>query len=175
MGLETVLFLILAAGAVLSALLVVTSPSPIGSALYLVATMFCLAGLYVLLSAPFLAAIQMIVYAGAVIVLLLFVIMLLNLKRIDEIVPRGWRIAGLVVAALTLFLLFVAIVRGSSVLPTMPAVPEGFGKVSSLGEILFSKYLYAFEATSVLLLAAMIGAVALVRKSAGDEEGKNAR
>jgi NADH-quinone oxidoreductase subunit J len=76
MGLETILFLLLAVGAVLTALLVVTSPSPIGSALYLVCTMFCLAGLYVLLAAPFLAAIQIIVYAGAIIVLLLFVIML---------------------------------------------------------------------------------------------------
>jgi len=173
MGLETILFLILAIGAVLTALLVVTSPSPIGSALYLVGTMFCLAGLYVLLSAPFLAAIQVIVYAGAIIVLLLFVIMLLNLRRIEETISKGWRIAGLVVAGLTLFALFMAIVRGSSVLPGMPSLPEGFGKVAELGKILFTKYLYAFEATSVLLLAAMIGAVALVRKESG-EGGKDA-
>ena len=173
MGLETILFLLLAAGAILTALLVVTSPSPIGSALYLVGTMFCLAGLYVLLSAPFLAAIQMIVYAGAIIVLLLFVIMLLNLRRIDEILPKPWRIAGLFVAGLTLFALFMAIVRGSSVLPEMPPVSDNFGKVSELGKILFNKYLYAFEATSVLLLAAMIGAVALVRKE-GREGGKDA-
>jgi len=173
MGLETVLFLLLAVGAVLTALLVVTSPSPIGSALYLVGTMFCLAGLYVLLAAPFLAAIQVIVYAGAIIVLLLFVIMLLNLRRIEETLPRFWRIAGLFVAGFTLLALFMAIVRGSSVLPDMPALPTGFGKVKGLGEILFGKYLYAFEATSVLLLAAMIGAVALVRKTGG--EGKDGR
>ncbi|NUO18311.1 NADH-quinone oxidoreductase subunit J [bacterium] len=173
MGLETILFLLLAVGAVLTALLVVTSPSPIGSALYLVGTMFCLAGLYVLLSAPFLAAIQIIVYAGAIIVLLLFVIMLLNLRRIEEVLPKTWRVAGLVVSGLILFTMFLAIVRGSSVLPAMPDVPTGFGKVSELGKILFTKYLYAFEATSVLLLAAMIGAVALVRKD-GKEGGKDA-
>lgn len=173
MGLETILFLLLAIGAVLTALLVVTSPSPIGSALYLVGTMFCLAGLYVLLAAPFLAAIQIIVYAGAIIVLLLFVIMLLNLHRIEEAMPKFWRIAGLFVAGLTLFALFVAIVRGSSVLPSMPSIPDNFGKVAELGKILFSKYLYAFEATSVLLLAAMIGAVALVRKES-KEGGKDA-
>lgn len=173
MGLETILFLVLAAGAILSALLVVTSPSPIGSALYLVGTMFCLAGLYVLLNAPFLAAIQVIVYAGAIIVLLLFVIMLLNLRRIEETLPKFWRIAGLFVAGLILFAMFIAIVRGSSVLPDMPAVGEEFGKVKELGKILFTKYLYTFEATSVLLLAAMIGAVALVRKEGG-EGGKNA-
>ncbi len=173
MGLESILFLLLAVGAVLTALLVVTSPSPIGSALYLVGTMFCLAGLYVLLAAPFLAAIQMIVYAGAIIVLLLFVIMLLNLRRIDEVLSKGWRIAGLFVAGLTLFALFMAIVRGSSVLPEMPSIPDEFGKVKELGKILFSKYLYAFEATSVLLLAAMIGAVALVRKE-GKAGGKDA-
>ncbi|MBK6767165.1 MAG: NADH-quinone oxidoreductase subunit J [bacterium] len=173
MGLETVLFLLLAVGAVLTALLVVTTPSPIGSALYLVGTMFCLAGLYVLLAAPFLAAIQVMVYAGAIIVLLLFVIMLLNLRRIEETVPRIWRIAGLFIAGLTLLALFVAIVRGSSVLPDMPAVPDGFGKVKALGEILFGKYLFAFEATSVLLLAAMIGAVTLVRKTGG--EGRDGR
>ncbi|MCB9366601.1 MAG: NADH-quinone oxidoreductase subunit J [Calditrichaeota bacterium] len=172
MGLETILFLVLAFGSVLTALLVVTSPSPIGSALYLVVTMFSLAGLYVLLAAPFLAAIQIIVYAGAIIVLLLFVIMLLNLQRIEERLPRFWRVAGLSVAGLTLLVLFMAIIRGSSVLPDMPAVPDQFGKVKSLGGLLFSKYLFAFEATSVLLLAAMIGAVALVRKA---DEGKDGR
>ncbi len=167
MGLETILFLLLAAGAILSALLVVTSPSPIGSALYLVGTMFCLAGLYVLLAAPFLAVIQIIVYAGAVIVLLLFVIMLLNMRRIDETLPIFWRFSGLIVAGLILFVIFLAIVRGSSVLPSMPTLPEGYGSVRELGGILFSKYLFAFEATSVLLLAAMIGAVALIRKESG--------
>ncbi|MCL4304377.1 NADH-quinone oxidoreductase subunit J [bacterium] len=173
MGLETVLFLLLALGSILSALLVVTSPSPIGSALYLIVTMFCLAGLYVLLAAPFLAAIQIIVYAGAIIVLLLFVIMLLNLRQIEERLPKGWRIAGLAVAGLTLLILFMAIVRGSAVLPDMLAVPDEFGEVKPLGALLFSKYLFAFEATSVLLLTAMIGAVALVRKS--DGEGKDGR
>src|SRR5512142_559973 len=99
---ETVLFAILGLVSVLAALLTITSPAPVASALYLVVTLFGLAGLYVLLAAPFVAAIQIIVYAGAVIVLILFVIMLLNLRPIQEQIPVLWQVGGIAASALLL-------------------------------------------------------------------------
>ena len=161
---ETVLFAILGLVSVLAALLTVTSPAPVASALYLVVTLFSVAGLYVLLAAPFVAAIQVIVYAGAVIVLILFVIMLLNLKAIEERVPAAWKTGGIAVAALILIGIFVSVMNGASVIAVSADLPEGFGKVSEIGNVLFAKYLYAFEVVSVLLLLAVVGAVALIRK-----------
>lgn len=162
---ETTLFVLFALGSVLSALLVITTPTPIASALYLVVTFFCLAGLFVLLSAPLLAAIQIIVYAGAVLVLIVFVIMLLNLKKIEETATPGWKAAGIVVTLLILAAGFVMVAMSTTLL-TLPTgyLPDGFGKVGALGQLLFSKYLYPFEVVSVLLLLAIVGAVALVRK-----------
>lgn len=162
---ETVLFILLALGSILSALLVITTPSPIASALYLVVTFFCIAGFYVLLAAPLLAAIQIIVYAGAVLVLVLFVIMLLNLKRIEEKISRGWKTAGIVVTILLLGISFAAIAASTAVLVLGTAsLPLGFGKVATLGSLLFTQYLYPFEVVSVLLLLAIVGAVAIIRK-----------
>lgn len=171
---ETILFTVFAIASILSALLVVTSPSPIASALYLVVTLFCLAGFYVLLAAPFVAAIQIIVYAGAVIVLLLFVIMLLNLQRIEEKLPGPWRIAGTAISGLALLLLFMAVMKGTALMPPGDDLTPEFGKVKTLGVLLFSDYLYAFEVVSVLLLLAVIGAVALVRKPDDAAGGPNA-
>ena len=162
---ETVLFILLALSSILSALLVITTPSPIASALYLVVTFFCIAGFYVLLAAPLLAAIQIIVYAGAVLVLVLFVIMLLNLKRIEEKISRGWKSAGIVVTILLLGISFAAIAASTAVLVLGTAsLPVGFGKVATLGTLLFTQYLYPFEVVSVLLLLAIVGAVAIIRK-----------
>lgn len=164
---ETILFVALGLASILAALLTITSPSPIASALYLVTTLFCVAGLYVLLAAPFVAAIQIIVYAGAVIVLVLFVIMLLNLQAIEERLRTSWRVASVIVSAVILLTTFMAIMGASSAGTGMP-LPEGFGQVEPISSILFSKYLYAFEVVSVLLLLAVIGAVALIRHSEGD-------
>jgi NADH-quinone oxidoreductase subunit J len=164
---ETILFTVLAIASILAALLVVTSPSPIASALYLVVTLFCLAGFYVLLAAPFVAAIQIIVYAGAVVVLMLFVIMLLNLRKIEEKLTLGWRIAGLTVAGLALLFLFMVIMRGTASLAPASDLPEGYSTVKNVGTLLFTDYLYAFDATSILLLLAVIGAVTLIRRPDG--------
>ena len=161
---ETVLFAALGLASILAALLTITTPSPIASALYLVVVMFCLAGFYVLLAAPFVAAIQVIVYAGAVIVLILFVIMLLNLRPIEEKVPVPLQAAGIAVASLILLSGFLAIMSASSTLPVAATLPFGFGTVKEIGNLLFSKYLYAFEIVAVLLLLAIIGAVALIRR-----------
>ena len=161
---ETILFALLGFACILSALLTITSPSPLASALYLVVTLFCLAGFYVLLSAPFVAAIQVIVYAGAVIVLVLFVIMLLNLRPIEERIPVVWKAAGIAIACLLLLMVFLAIVGVRASAPGAAPLPEQYGKVSTVGRLLFARYLYAFEVVSVLLLLAVIGAVALIRK-----------
>lgn len=162
---ETVLFIVLALGSILSALLVITTRSPIASALYLVVTFVCLAGFYVLLAAPLLAAVQIMVYAGAVLVLILFVIMLLNLKKIEEKTAPGWKSAGIVVALLFLGAGFMMVAMSASVVgPRTAYLPPEFGKVATLGQLLFTKYLYPFEVVSVLLLLAIIGAVALIRK-----------
>ena len=170
---ETVLFTVLSLAAILSALLVITSPSPIASALYLVVTMFALAGFYVLLAAPFVAVTQIIVYAGAVIVLMLFVIMLLNLKSMQEKIPAVWKYAGIAVAGLLLLTIFLSIMTMAAGIPAHSELPPGFGTVNEIGQLLFSKYVYAFEVVSVLLLLAMIGAVALIRKP-DDAEGNRA-
>ena len=111
---ETILFAALALVSILAALLTITAPAPIASALYLVVTLFSVAGLYVLLAAPFVAAIQIIVYAGAVIVLILFVIMLLNLKAIEEKLSIPWHAAGIAVAGLVLLTLATPIVLSVS-------------------------------------------------------------
>ncbi|MBI5059325.1 NADH-quinone oxidoreductase subunit J [candidate division KSB1 bacterium] len=169
---ETVLFTVLSLAAILSALLVITSPSPIASALYLVVTMFSLAGFYVLLSAPFVAVTQIIVYAGAVIVLMLFVIMLLNLKPIQEQIPAVWKFAGIAVAGLLLLTIFLSIMSMAVGIPAHAELPGGYGTVSEIGVLLFSKYVYAFEVVSVLLLLAVIGAVALIRKPDDAEAGR---
>ena len=117
---------------------------------------------------PFVAAIQIMVYAGAVVVLILFVIMLLNLQQIEERLPIGWRIAGLTISGLSLLFFFMMIMKGTALLPPSMRLPEFFGTTKQIGILLFSKYLYAFEVISILLLLAMIGAVAIIRKP-GDE------
>ena len=161
---ETILFAAFALASILAALLTITAPAPIASALYLVVTLFCVAGLYVLLAAPFVAAIQIIVYAGAVLVLILFVIMLLNLKPVEEKISIPWHAAGIAVAGLLLLVAFLTIMSVSSLLPPASPLPSGYGTVGQVGRLLFTKYLYAFEVVSVLLLLAVIGAVALIRK-----------
>jgi NADH-quinone oxidoreductase subunit J len=166
---EIILFAALGFACILAALLTITSPSPVASALYLVVTLFCLAGFYVLLAAPFVAAIQIIVYAGAVIVLILFVIMLLNLKPIDEHLPVPMKFAGMGIAGIILVITLLSIIGAHTSIPSGSEITEDFGKVGAVGNLLFARYLYAFEVVSVLLLLAVIGSVALIRKPDGEE------
>jgi NADH-quinone oxidoreductase subunit J len=154
-----------------SALLFVTRKSPVAAALWLVSTMFCLAAMYVMLDAHFIGAIQVLVYAGAIMVVFLFVIMLLNLGRPEELADRrglGWRLAAGAVGLAILAQIFAS---------TRPAVaerfrvPEGYaarqvadrGAIAPIAGPLFNEYLLAFEVTSVLLLVAIVGAVVLGR------------
>jgi len=154
-----------------SALLCITRKNPVASALWLVVTLFSIAALFVLLDAQFLAALQILVYAGAIMVLFLFVIMLLNLGRpgpSDIKGPLGLGAAVLLGAALLLLLqpLTRTTLPSAITLPpgSVPALQQQQGIVGSVANPLFGAYLIPFEITSVLLLAAIVGAVVLAKR-----------
>jgi NADH-quinone oxidoreductase subunit J len=155
-----------------AALAFVTRKSPVSAALWLVVTMFALSALYVMLDAHFIGAIQVLVYAGAIMVVFLFVVMLLNLGKPTEIADiRGkWGrlLAGLVGLALLAEIMVLTRARfpESLVLPETHLVDKTreLGAVGAVAEPLFREYLLAFEVTSVLLLVAIVGAVVLGRR-----------
>ena len=162
---ETILFYLLAALALASGFMTVANPvsrSPVASALFLVLTMVWLAGLFVLLHAFFIAAVQILVYAGAVMVLFLFVIMLLDLKEEQR---RTWNrfgvAAGLLAVGATFGILGLTLLLSA---PGEGALPELEGTTHALGMTLFRQYLLPFEGVSVLLLVAMLGVILLSRR-----------
>jgi NADH-quinone oxidoreductase subunit J len=158
------LFYLFAALAVVSALgMVLNVRNTVAAALWLVITMISLAAVYVLMEAHLVAAIQIMVYAGAIVVLFLFVVMLLNLRQ-DAFAPgRQWllksgaALAGLLVGAQLVRLL-------SSPLPAPPALPEGFGGYRVVGIALYTDYVLLVEMISLLLLAAIVGALILAKR-----------
>ncbi len=159
--------------ALASALAFVTRKSPVAAALWLVNVMFALAALYVMLDAHFIAAIQVLVYAGAIMVVFLFVIMLLNLGHPSEIADARGKWGKMAAGVLGLILLAeIAVVSGTRVRPEW-VVPRGEmnrllaekGAIGVVADPLFTRYLLAFELTSILLLIAIVGAVALGRRS----------
>ena len=158
--------------AIVSALLFVTRKSPVAAALWLVNTMFSLAALYVMLDAQFIGAIQVLVYAGAIMVVFLFVIMLLNLGHASELADargKSWKIAaGLVGLALLAQVAALARARMPEALTLEPGSVaqqvEREGVIAPIARPLFTEYLLAFELTSVLLLTAIVGAVVLGRR-----------
>jgi NADH-quinone oxidoreductase subunit J len=163
------LFYLFAAVAVLASLLVIAQRNPIYSVLLLIASFGALSGLYVLLDAPFVAVIQIIVYAGAIMVLFLFVVMLLNAPHEDTeydeqthpLMRPGPRRFGAVLAAVLIVELVWALTRrGESGVFAGGSVSS----VSAIGRLLFTDYAFAFEVTSVLILVAMVGAVVLARR-----------
>lgn len=159
------LFLVLAVAAVVSAILMITRRNPVTSVLYLVFNFFIVAILYLFLRAQFIAIIQITVYAGAIMVLFLFVIMLLNLgedKLLKWRLTSGKTVAALVSIAMLLEVLqFVASFTSKSGLSPKA---ESMGTVESIGKVLFSSYIFPFEMTSILLLAAIVGAILLAKK-----------
>ncbi len=160
---ELVLFIITALVALVSAFMVITRRTPISSVLYLVLTFFCLAVLYVMLGAQFIAAMQIIVYAGAIMVLFLFVLMMLSQRGAqtwESADPmRKW--LGFAAAG---GILLVAATALQSVSVSDAALDPEIGTVSSIGEALFRRFLLPFEVASVLLLGAIIGVVAMVKR-----------
>jgi len=168
-SLTQLVFWTFSALAVVGAAMCITRRSPVASALWLVQTLFSLAALFVVLDAQFIAVLQVLVYAGAIMVLFLFVIMLLNLGRAGSSDLQGP--AGLAMATLLGGLLFFQLLRGAT--PSAVGTPGGNvmaqlqqeqGIVGAVARPLFSQYLIPFEITSVLLLAAIVGAVVLAKR-----------
>ena len=162
----TFFFYMLSGIAILSGVLVITRKNPVHSALALILTLLCIAGLYLMLYAPFVAGVQIILYVGGIMVLFLFVIMLVNLERSEKEKQfnQQW-IAG-TLAALGLGALFVVIyIKGKSVfaLPASPSIAEGTN-TQAVGQLLYSNYMFPFEIASLLLLVAIIGAVVMAKK-----------
>lgn len=165
---ETVVFYLFAALSVAGALLVITHRNPVSSALSLVLTLFSTAVLFVLLLAHFVAAIQILVYAGAIMVLFLFTVMFLNLRpdalRFDARNMSFKTSVLLVVLLFTGYFASVAFNKAFSQGYTPPSLTEGFGTVEGVGKLLFSDYLLPFELTSVLIVAAIVGVVAIAKR-----------
>jgi NADH-quinone oxidoreductase subunit J len=157
--------------AVVSALLCITRKSPVASALWLVVTLFALAALFVLLDAQFIAVLQVLVYAGAIMVLFLFVIMLLNLGRPGPTDIKGPLGLGLATVLGGLLLVFLSPLRQTTLPSSIQLLPGAIaaleqqrGMVGAVATPLFDEYLIPFEIASVLLLAAIVGAVVLAKR-----------
>ncbi len=164
---QEILFFVLAAVAVLSALGMLLNRNPVYSVLLLIVTLFAIAGLYVLLNASFIAAVHLIVYAGAIMVLFLFVIMLLDIRSdIEHInLKRLSRILALLATFIFLGETFLIIWMSLKGKAAFVGLGEGvLGDVPSVGELLFTKYLLPFEIASVLLLVAIVGAIILAKR-----------
>ena len=147
--------------AVLSALMVVFSRNPIYSVLYLVITFFCVGGHYLILSAEFLFAVHIIVYAGAIMVLFLYVIMLLNLNKESESHKSNLVKFAAIISAGLLMIVIIGALRGVETRQITFGANSDIGLVKNLGRMLFNEFLLPFEIVSILLLAAMVGAVML--------------
>ena len=147
-----------------TALMVIFSKHPIRSVLFLVATFFLISGHYILLNAQFLAIVNIIVYAGAIMVLFLFVLMLLDLS--SESSSRSSLKISLssILAGGILFVVLLAALKDSLVFEVLPQRNNDIGLVENLGKVLFTKYIVAFEVSSVLIIASMVGAVVLAKK-----------
>jgi NADH-quinone oxidoreductase subunit J len=166
---ETIAFYLFGAIAVVASLLVIAQRNPIYSVLLLIASFGALSGLYVLLEAPFVAVIQIVVYAGAIMVLFLFVVMLLNApqeetdydERVHPLLRPGPMRFGAALALLLAIELSWALARGGD----SGNFPSGaVTSVAAIGRLLFTDYAFPFEVTSILILVAMVGAVVLARR-----------
>ncbi len=161
------LFILFAIVAIAAALGVLIARSPVSSALWLILNLFCIAGLYLTLNAQFIAVVQVLVYAGAIMVLFLFVIMLLNLSAMPQVANFNWTMAAsFVVGAGVLALLVYVVAAGLQILPVEISAAEMAinGSAERLALDLFTVYLLPFEVIGVLLLATTIGAVMLARR-----------
>lgn len=165
MNITQILFWILSVVALFSALMVVISKNPVYSVLWLIVVFFSISGHYLLLNAQFLAIVNIIVYAGAIMVLFLFVIMLLNLNSDNEPQKNKWlKLAG-AVAGGCLLLVLVAALKNAETKSQIAEVNTGnIGLIENLGKALFHDYVVPFEISSILFLSAMVGAVVLGKK-----------
>lgn len=170
---ELVLFIIFGSIALVAAVAVITSRNPVHAVIYLVINFFALAMFYLILAAQFIAFLQVLVYAGAIMVLFLFVVMLLNLTGEienvrDKLPGQRWLalLLGAFVLAESAVVITTSAFAGSPGMRTPESLPTAFGTSAPVGERLFFYYLLPFEVTSLLLLIAIIGSIALARRRA---------
>jgi NADH-quinone oxidoreductase subunit J len=163
MSITEILFWALAAITVFSALMVIFSKNPVFSVLWLIITFFTISGHYILLNAQFLAVVNIIVYAGAIMVLFLFVIMLMNMGKDHEPRKNKWlKLAG-GIAGGCLLLVLIAALKDTEAQATELRTGE-IGLIQNLGQVLFTKYVVPFEIASILFLSAMVGAVIIGKR-----------
>lgn len=163
---DEIIFWILASGAIISALLMVTRKSAVPSALMLIVTFCFLAALYLTLNAQFLAVVQVAVYAGAIMVLVVFVIMLLNIRNEEYSLTGNWKTMIGVLGVTGILAQIVAVfIMASDKLPKQlsPKALE-LGTVESIGTKLYTSYAFPFEMASIILIAAAVGAIVLAKK-----------
>jgi NADH-quinone oxidoreductase subunit J len=161
-----ILFWFLSALALFSAVMVLISKNPVHSVLWLIVVFFSISGHYILLNAQFLAIVNLIVYAGAIMVLFLFVIMLMNLNNNTEPQRNSLiKLAGVVAGCLLLTVMVSAVRSAGEISKSQAVMNEGdIGLIQNLGKILFTDYVVPFEISSVLFLSAMVGAVVIAKK-----------
>jgi len=165
LSLQQIIFGILSIISLVSALGVVLSKNPVTSVLCLIVTFFTIAGHYIMLNAQFLAVVHIIVYAGAIMVLFLFVIMLMNLNSEIEPQKRNWLKYAGAISGGALLLVLLGALREADVTPIQPGASE-IGLISNLGKTLFNQYVVPFEVSSILFLSAMVGAVVIGKREA---------
>jgi NADH-quinone oxidoreductase subunit J len=172
---DWIVFVVAGLGILAGAFGVVLSQNPVHAAIALVGTLFGVAVLFVAQGAHFLAAVQVVVYAGAIVVLFLFVIMLLGVDRAEDIDTEplvGQRPAAILASLATVVLVVLAGVRASTVTQGAKSVGgrlEGGANLTLVGRTLFTDYVFAFEVTSLLLVVAVVGAVVLARRPSGPD------
>ncbi len=174
MNAEQILFILFGAVSLIGAIAVISFRHPIYSALSLIITFFAQAGLFLLLGAHFVAAVQVIVYAGAIMVLFLFVIMLLNLGTLSVKGVIGGKLKGFAIVLgilLAIEGIYIAtnVLNNTAIASAQPATESPNTTTYDIGELLFSKYLLPFEVTSLILLAALIGVIVLVKRESESE------
>lgn len=141
--------------------MVVYSKNPVHSVLYLIITFFSIAGHYILLNAQFLAAVHVIVYAGAIMVLFLYVIMMLNLNKDTEAQKSNYLKLAATVAGGIFMIVFIGCLKGVEKIENLSAANQSAGLIKNLGQVLYKDYMLPFEMASILFLSAMVGAVML--------------
>ncbi|WP_333599316.1 NADH-quinone oxidoreductase subunit J family protein [Flavobacterium sp.] len=160
-----IIFYVLAAITLSTAFLTIYSKNPIHSAIYLVICFFSIAGHYLLFNAQFLAIVHIIVYSGAIMVLFLFTIMLMNLNKEDEVhKPRITRLGAIVVFIVLSIVLITIFIHSKTIMGPYDPLGEDFQSIRKLGNVLLNEYMVPFEFASILLLVAMIGVVLLSKK-----------
>jgi NADH-quinone oxidoreductase subunit J len=165
MNVTQILFWLLSALTVFSALVVITRKNPVYSVLWLIITFISISGHYILLNAQFLAVVNVIVYAGAIMVLFLFVIMLMNLNADTEPKKNIWLQFVGVISGGCLMTVIIAALKGADTKSRIAETGGDIGLIENLGKVLFSQYILPFEISSVLFLSAMVGAVVIGKKN----------